>query len=357
MSAPVDVCNRFGSLKPQDWPDIDRAMMAKAREKGGLFRPGGPAAKWSPATVETVQYRYGVFLWWLQETGRLDASAAPFSRATPEVVEGFVAAYGAGHASVSLANVLHGLHEALRAMQPQVDLSLMRRAVSRLKAAAKPRPKITRMADVDELQELGQALIGHGSDRLDERHMLSALAVRDGLLILALIARPLRRADLMSLQIGRTLLADERGYRLKLVESKTGAPYDADYSDALTAAFDLYVHHARPILLARANKADEGWLWLGAEGERMTGKSLSRRLRALILEHLGRPMSAHLFRDCAATGIALRSPEDIGIVAPVLGHARHETSEQYYNQAKSVEAFRRHQELIDRERGNDGRDG
>lgn len=350
MSAPTDFRGRFGSLKLQDWPDVDRAMMVKAREKGGLFRPGGPAAKWSPATFETVQYRYGVFLWWLREAGRLDDSAAPVSRAAHDVIEGFVVAYGAGHASVSLANMLHGVHEALRAMQPQADLTLLKRAVARLKRVAKPRPKITRMADVAELQELGHALISHGGARLDENHMLSALAVRDGLLVLALLARPLRRADLVALQIGRTLLADEHGYRLKLVESKTGAPYEANYPDALTEAFDLYVHHARPILFARANKPDKGWLWLGAEGERMTGKALSRRLRALILEHLGRPMSAHLFRDCAATGIALRSPRDIGIVAPVLGHTRHETSEQYYNQAKSFEAFRRHQELIERER-------
>lgn len=356
MSAPIDLPNRFGSLKLQDWPETDRALMAKAREKGGLFRSGGAAAKWSPATIETVQYRYGVFLWWLLETGRLDPSAAPIARAAPDVIEAFVTAYAVGHASVSLANVVHGIHEALRALQPEADLTLLKRAVARLKAAGRPRPKIARMADADELRELGEALIAHGAHRLGEKHMLSALSVRDGLAILALLARPIRRTDLVTLQIGRTLLCDDRGYRLRLVESKTGAPYEANYPDALTEAFDLYVHHARPIIVDRANAVDEGWLWLGAKGERMTGKALSRRVRALVLEHLGRPMSAHLFRDCAATGIALRSPRDIGIVAPVLGHARHESSERHYNQAKSFAAFRRHQELIEHGRGNDGRD-
>ena len=350
MNGQTQTPIRFGSLKPKDWPDVDRALMNKARQGGGLFGPRGVAAKWSASNLETVEYRYGVFLWWLQRAGRLDPSASPSMRASPEIIEAFVADYGAGHASVSTAGVVHGVREALRAMEPQADLTMIACAAAHLRAVAKPRPKIARMADPIELLQLAEAMIDFGERRLGEGHMLSALKVRDGLMMLALLACPIRRADFESLRLGDTLLRDNRGFHVSLYESKTGAPYQADYPARLTDAFETYVDRARPILVARANKPDEGWLWLGEKGEPMTGKALSRRIRALILEHLGRPMSAHLFRDCVATEIALRDPAHIGIVAPVLGHARHETSEKYYNQAKSFEAFRRHQELIERGR-------
>jgi integrase/recombinase XerD len=112
------------------------------------------------------------------------------------------------------------------------------------------------------------------------------------------------------------------------------------------AYLHYYVDVARPVLRARSGLPDEGWLWLGAEGERMTGKSISRRVRQLVTKHLGRPMSLHLFRDSAATTVAVHASAKIGIVRDVLGHSRHETNEKHYNQAKGIGAARRYQGLL-----------
>ena len=138
---------------------------------------------------------------------------------------------------------------------------------------------------------------------------------------------------------------------------KTHQPFEAPLPTWLAPHLDFYVDVARPALQARSGKPDEGWLWLGAEGERMTGKSLSRRVRQLVTKHLGRSMSLHLFRDSAATTVAVHDSAKIGIVGDVLGHARHETSEKYYNQAKGVEAARRYHGLLKEQRsGNAAND-
>ncbi len=59
------------------------------------------------------------------------------------------------------------------------------------------------------------------------------------------------------------------------------------------------------------------------------------------------PVNPQLFRDCAATSIAIEAPDHVGIIMPVLGHARATTGERYYNQARSLEAARRFQAVID----------
>jgi hypothetical protein len=44
---------------------------------------------------------------------------------------------------------------------------------------------------------------------------------------------------------------------------KNGVPYEALLPEELTEHLDFYVEHARPVLQARSNESDAGWLWLG----------------------------------------------------------------------------------------------
>jgi site-specific recombinase XerD len=339
----------FRSLKFADWPDLDRHLFNEARIPGTLFKPGGLASGWRHETLETVIHRYGTFLWWLRETGRLKTNTAASARVNAECIERFVEAYAAGHSSVSLLGVIHGVHEAVRVMHPGAELSDLAGVVKRVKAVARPRPKLPRMADHEPLLDLGEALIEEGAKRVHESHMLSSAKVRDGCLILFLCVSPIRRANLAGLRLGKTIVRGDEGYHVSFSaeEMKTGIPFEVELPHFLTRTLDFYVDVARPVLLARSTRIDEGWLWLGAEGLPMTPKSLSRRVREITDRHLQRPMSAHLFRDAAATAIALRDGAHVGIVAGVLGHARQETSEKHYNQARSFDACRRYQQLIE----------
>jgi integrase len=339
----------FGSLKFADWPQIDRQLMQAAFSPKAFLRPGGPASGWRPATREAVFYRYGVFLWWLREREQLVPEMTPIMRATPEAVATFAEQYSAGHASTFAAGTLHGVYEAIRVMHPEADNSFLRDAVGALKANAKPRPKLPRMADHRALIELGEALIAHGAANADPDHMLSAVAIRDGCMILFEFACPLRRGDFEGLRLGETLLLDEIGYRVAFPASamKTHRPFGSDLPDWLTPHLDLYCGTARQTLGRRCHAPDEARLWLGAEGEPMLGKSISRKLRGLIRRHLGRAMSLHLFRDGATTAIAVNASADIGIAGDVLGHSDPRASERHYNQARGVEASRRYHGLLD----------
>src|SRR5208337_3943033 len=115
----------FGSLKFADWPEADRLLMDAARVPKTFLRPGGAASHWRDKTLEAVIYRNGVFLWWLRETGRLGPTSTPYERVTPENIEAFIHAYGASHASSSLAGTLHGVYEAIRVMHPEADHSYL----------------------------------------------------------------------------------------------------------------------------------------------------------------------------------------------------------------------------------------
>jgi integrase/recombinase XerD len=61
---------------------------------------------------------------------------------------------------------------------------------------------------------------------------------------------------------------------------------------------------------------------------------------------LGRPINPHLFRDCAATSVAIDDPLHVGIASQLLGHCRSSTTERYYNQANAVEACRQFQAFL-----------
>jgi len=64
------------------------------------------------------------------------------------------------------------------------------------------------------------------------------------------------------------------------------------------------------------------------------------RIVARTREGLGRAVNPHLFRDCAATSVAIDDPAHVGIASRLLGHRTGSTTERYYNLAGSVEASR-----------------
>jgi integrase len=347
MTEP-EVALKFRSLKPEDWPEADRRLLEEARRPARFLKPGGPASGWRLKTLETVVYRYGVFLWWLSETGRLQPGSKPIDRVTPENIEAFVEAYGLGHASTSLFGVTHGVHEMTRVMHPEASLAWLCAIVASLKAVARPRSKLPRMADHGSLIALGESLIAHGASRVDEEHMLSALAVRDGCVILFEVACPLRRSNLEALYLGETLLRDEGGYRVSFegAQMKNHQPYDAVLPDWMTPHLDFYLEKARRVLSSRSGQADLGAFWLGAEGKPISGKAISRHIRQLVKQHLGRAMHLHLFRDGAATTLAVHAGAQIGIAGDILGHTDETTSGRHYNQARGVEASRRYHRLL-----------
>ena len=176
---------------------------------------------------------------------------------------------------------------------------------------------------------------------------------RDGLMIAALTARPLRVRNFAALKMGKTLTCDTKNIHVVFNgagETKKGNLIEFDYPRALIAPMRWYLDNARPILRERATLPDDGLMWIGRRGRAMVEYEIWQRITKVTKRHLGHSINPHLFRDCVATAVAIHDPKHIGIVTPVLGHT-HASSKKYYNQATSFHAAQRHQAVIARLRG------
>lgn len=110
--------------------------------------------------------------------------------------------------------------------------------------------------------------------------------------------------------------------------------------DCVTGPLDHYIETVRPGLLeGSAHTGKE--LWISGVGTPMRRRSIQQAIARITTHAFGQPINPHLFRDCAATSVALEYPEHVGIVAPLLGHVDHRTAEAHYIQANQISAGRR----------------
>ena len=95
---------------------------------------------------------------------------------------------------------------------------------------------------------------------------------RDGLMIAALTARPLRVRNFAALKMGKTLTCDTKNIHVVFNgagETKKGNLIEFDYPRALIAPMRWYLDNARPILRERATLPDDGLMWIGRRGRAM----------------------------------------------------------------------------------------
>lgn len=333
------------ALKVEDWPERDSALWMAACKSAGVFDEAGFAANWRPATVQSVQRGYGIYLSWLSQARGLDPTAVPIERVDHQLIKRFIEAYAPGRAEITVAGTVRGIAYVVRATNPPDGLPWLTRLAHRMTNEAQPsRPKLPRMATVPELIGLGWHLMQRGGSNLQLGKASGAQWFRDGLMIVSLATRPeLRRCNLSALRINHSLLRDPIGFRVRFPgkETKKNRPMDFRFPDRLTGPFEVYIDAIRPLLMSKAHGPDEGWLWIGRRGKPLQPNDITQNISNTTMRHLGRPISPHLFRDCAATDIALHIPEHIGITKSVLGHATLASSQKFYNQATSFTAVGR----------------
>lgn len=79
-------------------------------------------------------------------------------------------------------------------------------------------------------------------------------------------------------------------------------------------------------------------LWISAGGTALHETSICDRIVTLTHARFGQPINRHLFRDCAATSIAIETPEHVRITSENLGQGTMQASERYNNHAQSLQA-------------------
>ena len=189
---------------------------------GGLLDEAGLAVHWRPATRKSVQDAYGRWLTFLGRNGGLDPGASPAERLTPDRLRAFIAELQATVAPLTVRNRVRDLAEALRVMAPEADLSYLGRARARLKARARPvRNKRAQMMPSRDLVGLGLDLMRQAERGEAARPLWQAAMYRDGLMILMLASRPIRRASFAGLRLGQHLVKRGDTYVLLLTEDET----------------------------------------------------------------------------------------------------------------------------------------
>jgi site-specific recombinase XerC len=108
-------------------------------------------------------------------------------------------------------------------------------------------------------------------------------------------------------------------------------------------ALEIYLTHHRPFLLHGKPTAA---LWIGAIGQALAEHTIRQRIIERTQAAFSVSISRHLFRDCAATTLAIEDPAHVGAAATILGHVSSLTTHKHYIQANTLAANRRHQTAL-----------
>ncbi len=174
-----------------------------------------------------------------------------------------------------------------------------------------------------------------------------AVHYRDGLMIALLAYRPLRLTNFASIVLGVHLVQQSGGWWLQFPASgmKAKRPYEVAFPTALVPELEHYLAVHRNVLLAgESGQLSPGTdaLWVSEVGTMLESGALARRIRKHTKEAFGASLPPHWFRDAAATSIAIENPRHVCDAHHILGNTLAMT-EKHYNQARSLEASRRHQ--------------
>jgi integrase/recombinase XerD len=334
----------------EEWPEPDRVLWQAALLPGELLEDGGSRTRYSEYSNRNAVYGYGRWLAWLERHGLLEPSGAPADRITTARVRAYLADLELHNASQTLLNRLQELRAVAVVMDPRQDWSWIHRMAAPIRARHRSaRPKRQRLVAAGDLFDLGAALMARAEQENTE--CARAMTYRDGLIIALLAARPLRLRNLAGLVLDRTLASRGTQWWIEFpaLETKTKEPIELPWPVPLVAPLETYLARHRGVLAqlrGGSTRSVGGALWISRHGSPMGRRAIYGCIKARTLEGLGRAINPHLFRDCAATTIAIEDPGHVGIAARLLGHRTASTTEKYYNQAHSVEASRLMQKFL-----------
>ena len=237
------------------------------------------------------------------------------------------------------------------------------------------REKIPRLRPIGELAALGERLMDDAESAVKWPARRRAVLFRDALMIALLAYRPVRLKNLAMMRLGRHLVKVSDSWQILFAahETKTHVRYEATLPSTLAPRLERYLDIYRPVLLCGkcvrdgTNKLvservtlihpELDAVWVSEIGTQIAQEALARRIIKHTKAAFGRSVSPHLFRDCAATSIAVDNPKHIGDASLVLGHAGHRMTEKHYNHARSLEASRRLAGMLARYARSVGRKG
>lgn len=323
------------------WPEQDRLAWEAAMAPGDVLDGTvGAGFHWRSETREKYRKGYGRWLTFLIGIGKLWPDQLPADRVTVENVQTYIAELQSQDVgSWTLWGRLAELLACIKAIEPGADFTWLRKVVRVYEGrTVDRRNKLARLQPAHEVLDWAmRSLPEINRDRFQRDW---AGTYRDALAVAVLACCPIRLSNLTCIEIGAHLKRNSTGYMLRFIgaETKTGRPIDVPVHALLTAPLEHYLAEVRPYLLQGRTSSR---LWVTRYGDPMNAKAMHLAITRTTERAFGRSINPHLFRDCAATFVALEDPEHIGIVSPLLGHVDPRTAEAHYIQANQIVAGRR----------------
>lgn len=337
--APERAC-----MKEADWPAVDRHLWMRACAPADLLDDEtGARAGHREISNRKAEKGYGRWLTFLANADPSAMALAPADRITPERVRAYVDALLAlNNSTATILARLQELGEVAIVVGPERDWRFIKTLASKIRARHRPARDKANLRLSDELLDLGFQLM----DRAKQQAGLSAaISHRDGLMIALLALAPLRRRNFARLRLGESLVEVNGGWVVLLDENdtKTHARHEVLWPQELLDPLAVYLDTHRPLLASlrgRWSQPIDDALWVSSDGSPMTEMAIYDRISKRTREAFGAPINPHLFRDAAATTLAVCDPAHVRVAAPLLGHRTFSTTEKYYQQATAMEAHR-----------------
>lgn len=324
------------------WPDEDRWRWAAACAPSDLLCEDiGARSNRARITNRKAEKGYGRWLTFLGLHESACLMEAPECRITPARVSAYVETLVMiGNSTATILARLQELGEVAKVMGPIRRWDFINTLSSKIRARHRPARSKNHLKLSDELLDLGFALMARASEA---EELDRAILHRDGLMIALLALVPLRRRNIAGLRLDRNLKELNGSWLIVFdgSETKTHCAIEIDWPSELNGPLSLYLQTHRPILSARSgrwSKPIDNALWVSSHGSPMTEMAIYDRICLHTADAFGLGINPHLFRDAAATTLAILDPEHVRVSAPLLGHRTFSTTERYYQQAKSFEA-------------------
>ena len=335
------------ALPFNDWPLSDQQMWKTVIAEGDLLDGCGPGAVWAPTTKNNTRKAYGYWLYWLAVTEGLDETVNPMDRITPERIAAYVKSLEGAVASSTIFTYILDLLRLAKPVAPNKDWAWFTDIKNRLWARAKPaKDKSQRVRPSIDLFELGLDLMNNAAGiKCRYNSQASETQYRDGLMIALLAARPLRLKNLASIEIGLHLIKVNGIYWLRFDadEVKNRKHIEVPVPEVLTPLIEQYCTIHRPILLGTSMSNS---MWVSRLGKQLSQSTIHYHIKNRTKKAFGVSLSPHLFRDCAATSVAIEDPHHVRIAMNVLGHHSLATTQRFYDQSQMLAAGRAYQSAL-----------
>ena len=333
------------ALPLSDWPCADREAWQAAQAGGGILDEGGAASHLREISRQDLTRRYAYFLSFAAQQGALDADGPAAAAVTQDNILAYLRYLESRVSSVTLAQSVQKVGWVASFLAPEQDWVWLLRIARRLDLRAKPRDRRKDVVEIKDLYRLGMRLMKQAETSASSGSLARAVLYRDGLLIALMSADPLRLANMVALEIGRTLIkaGTSWSFEIPAEETKERRLHLAVLPDWSAICIDRYIETYRPLF---RNSDATARVWLSQLGLPLSMTSVYSLVCTRTSEAFGRPINPHLIRSCLATSVAIHHGAQIGLAMTVLRHQNPRETERHYIRAEMIDAVRTYQELL-----------